>query len=85
MVKSEGEICFAAAEVDNAQGAVIGQIFKYIVDDFKIPVYLAELAVGTGKDLSVLAHDAQFYEKVAWNAVGNNIVFCFVVRKSRHT
>ncbi len=46
-------------------------------EDFQINL-MAQLSIDCG-------FDAQFYEKVAWNAVGNNIVFCFVVRKSRHT
>lgn len=85
VVKCKGEICLAAAEVDDAQGAAGRQIFKNVVDNLKIPVYLAEFAVGTWKDLSVPAHYTQLYEKVAWNAVGDNIIFGFVVRKDRHT
>ena len=77
MVKCKGEICLAAAEVDDAQGAAGRQIFKNVVDNLKIPVYLAEFAVGTWKDLSVPAHYTQLYEKVAWNAVGDNIIFGF--------
>ena len=48
VVKCKGEICLAAAEVDDTQGAAGRQIFKHVVNDLKIPVYLAELAVGTG-------------------------------------
>ena len=83
VVQGKGEICLAAAEVYNAKHATLRQIFKDVIYDFKVSVYLAELAVCTGENLSVLTHHSQLDEKVAGGSVGDDVIFCFVVGKGR--
>lgn len=79
MIKSKCKVRFTAAEVDDSQSAAGRQVLEDIVDDFKIPVYLAELTVGPGENLSVRAHNAKLYEKIARCAIRNYILFCPVM------
>ena len=81
IIDREGQIRLAAAEVDDAQGAVLRQSRKNIFDDFKIAVDLAEFRVGLRKNLSLRTHDAEPNQKVAGHAVRNQIMLLAVVRE----
>ena len=51
VIKSKGKICLAAAEVNDTESMVLRQIFKHVVDNFQISVYLTIFAVGARKTL----------------------------------
>ena len=79
MIKREGQICFAAAEIDDFQGLVLRQVWEDILHDFKVTVNLTEFVVAAREYGSVFAHNPKADQKITGNARRQYIIFCAVV------
>ena len=77
MIKSKCKVRFTAAEVDDSQSAAGRQVLEDIVDDFKIPVYLAEFTVGRGKTFPSEPITPSSMRKS--QGVPSGIIYCFVL------
>jgi len=59
MLSGEGEVTFAAAEIDNIESAVCGQCIDDIVNEFQKAVDLAELSGVAVANSAIGCHDAR--------------------------
>lgn len=63
MVKSEGEITFSRAEIDDAQRTVAGEIAGDIIDHLGETIDLSKLVIFSREDFAGAVHDADFDEE----------------------
>ena len=75
VVEDKGEVSFAAAEVDDAEGLVRGIVLILIVDDFQEPVDLAELVIPGADDLTFRGQDAHIHQRRNDHAFLQDVVF----------
>ena len=77
IVQREGQIAFAAAEVDDPQRTLRRQIAEGIVGDLKEAVDLPEFGVVLLEHFALRRHDAQLDEKVAGLSVFDDVMLSF--------
>ena len=78
-MQREREVALPTAEIDDVQGSFGGQVLQDVIDEFEVAVDLAKLVVHRRSNLAVWQHHADFRQKRAGLADGNQIIFLAVV------
>ena len=84
MIKGKSQVSLAAAEIDDFQGLVSGQVVQDVCGNFQKTIDLTEFSVMLFQNLPLLVHNAKAYQEGTGDAVGDQVMLRFVVRQAGH-